>query len=238
VIQKNGSVAVLTLDTAAMRRLGNLTAPSKRAYCERHGYTFVRELDSLDHTRPPSWSKVLLLARELQRHELCLWIDADAAITDPSIPIHEVIQEVADSVSPSDLYIAHDKNGINCGVMCWRSSTRSYAAFQQMWDSVEHIWHCWWEQAALMHLLAGPHDLLVSYLPKTNLNSYPEDWQPGHFVLHTPGRFDREEQLRRRLPPTPCGRTIAFPGWYCTRNILHDGPCAAHPCPFSPGVHP
>lgn len=27
--------------------------------------------------------------------------------------------------------------------------------------------------------------------------------------------------------PMPCGTRITLPGWYCTRDAGHDGPCAA-----------
>ena len=36
----------------------DMTLPNKQAYAAKHGYSLYDESDSLDTTRPPSWSKI------------------------------------------------------------------------------------------------------------------------------------------------------------------------------------
>jgi len=203
------SVAVLTLYTPEIRELGEFTRPSKDAYCRRHGYRFVCETRSLDPSRPPAWSKVKLLLRELPRHDLCLWIDADAMILNPDAPFEEILAE-HHADADADLVIASDHVGINAGVFAMRRTAAAVAFLEAVYARAEFTHHPWWEQAAMMALLREGWPLRVAHLPKRAVNAYQNDYRGGDFILHTPGTADRLAVLRRFADAAHAVETALF----------------------------
>src|SRR5664280_3298410 len=68
-----------------------LSGETFRVYAGRHGYDLdLRQVaPSTDRLIP--WAKVLLLQEVLSRFDLVLWIDADAAVVDPSVDIADPV---------------------------------------------------------------------------------------------------------------------------------------------------
>jgi hypothetical protein len=56
--------------------LMELVTPNKRSYVARHGYEFVDASDVLDKERPPSWSKILAVKKNLPHYDWVFWNDA------------------------------------------------------------------------------------------------------------------------------------------------------------------
>lgn len=184
---------VATLHTPNIRDIGEFTAANKAAYCHRHGYRFVVETDRLGpaFARPASWSKILLVRRELEAADWVLWTDADAMIVNPAVRLESLADPDADFV------IAKDRNGINAGVFLLRSCPAAFKFLDRVWSETSFIDHYWWEQAAIMYVLdTGAHGLRVKHPPKGAMNAYPEDYRPGDFIIHTPGREGRLDILR------------------------------------------
>src|ERR1700693_4453047 len=109
-------LAVVSMATDAMRELRDISFPNKEAYCRRHGYKWIGETKTRDAARPPSWSKILLLA------DLCVnrsvdwafWTDGDSVIVGPEWKVETLADESA------DLVVARDANGINMGIFLMR----------------------------------------------------------------------------------------------------------------------
>ena len=98
--------ALVTLYTDNIRRLAELTNPGKQDYCKKWGYDFVCQEGSLDPDRPPAWSKILLLRKLLDKYDWLFWLDADAMIMNPEIPMDRFIDDRYSMILaklPSDL---------------------------------------------------------------------------------------------------------------------------------------
>jgi hypothetical protein len=94
---------------------------SHKNYSIKNGYNYRLETDLLDSKRPIPWSKILFLKRLLanSRHEVIVWVDADAMITNNQIKIEDYLDLLGDK----DLLLTEDCNGaINTGVMILRNT--------------------------------------------------------------------------------------------------------------------
>jgi len=64
-----------------------VSAKSFRAYAVRHDYELSIHTDDVPPERPASWARIPRIQSLMERFDLVLWIDADAAIVDPSLDI-------------------------------------------------------------------------------------------------------------------------------------------------------
>lgn len=174
-----------------MREIGELTTPNKAQYCRKHGYYFSVSTDTWHSIRPPSWSKILYVRYLLGYSEWVFWIDADAIFANMEIKLESILD------STFDIVIAKDINGINAGIFGIKSSKKTLEFLDEVWGMTEYIHHPHWEQEAMSQIIDSR--LTVKYVDKRVLNSYPNDYQPGDFILHTPNMPNRLEILTNHL---------------------------------------
>jgi hypothetical protein len=190
---------VASIATDEFRDFRDRTFPNKKAYCERHGYTFYGGTTHIHRMRPVSWSKIKLLEALCFQYpdEWAFWTDADAIFTRPDWKATEIIDPKA------DLIISRDVNGINCGSFLIRLNVQSQQFLADVYDQVQFIHHAWWEQAAMIYLLQLSYPIKVKYVEKTLINAYPQDFKQGYSaVLHVPAprpRAARLEELKKKL---------------------------------------
>jgi len=140
-----------SLGVGAHQDLLTLAKPSFVDYANRHDYDLVLETQPLDHTRPPAWSKVLMIQRLLARYRAVVWIDCDAMIVDPeldvldAVPRRATIGLVAHRTSEGDQIP-------NLGLIVVRSNRRARAFFHLLWQQTAFVHHQWWENAAALAL--------------------------------------------------------------------------------------
>ena len=87
-------------------------------YCNLHKYKCVLETELLTRSRAPSWSKILLLQREMKNNpdiDLIVWIDDDILITNKIIKIEELIE----NYEFNKILVSEDViwSPFNCGVL-------------------------------------------------------------------------------------------------------------------------
>lgn len=189
-----------------------ISGASFEIFAERHDYELELRTALLDHTRPASWSKVLLLQELLDRYDTVFWVDADAAIVD-------VTRDIADDAAGKYLGLAvhhYDGQAIpNCGVMVLNRSRRATQLLAEVWNATKWIDHPWWENAAVLELMGhevgdgpGPVTLkaATAYYRTAALlgnewNSIMVDEAQHPRVRHYPGRSQeyRLEHLQRDL---------------------------------------
>ncbi len=175
-----------------------LSGMSFRAYAERHGYELRLETSVPASDRPVSWSKVTLLRRLLETYDLAVWIDADAAVVDPTV-------DIADSLHGRDLMglVGHrteegDDPILNCGVWVLRSHRLTRRFLEDVWNSTGYIGHRWWENAAVLDLLGYRLEPRVALSAPTRMlrrtrilpldwNSIPVDASEHPRIVHFPG---------------------------------------------------
>ncbi len=117
-------------------------------FARRHGYDLDLRRELGEPARPASWSKVPLFLELLRTYDLVLWVDADAAIVDPT-------EDIADALDDRQLMamVAHEYGGQvvpNCGVWVLRRDRSVRRLLEQVWARTEYINHEWWENAALL----------------------------------------------------------------------------------------
>jgi hypothetical protein len=120
-------------------------------YAERHGYDLHLRGELLAPELPPPWSKVPLILELLADHDLVVWIDADAAVVDPSRDIADELRDGA------ELYLVEHRIGANripnTGVLMVRGGGIAERALATVWEARHRRPHAWFEQAPLARLL-------------------------------------------------------------------------------------
>jgi hypothetical protein len=185
----------------------DLTGPTFRRFADAHGYDvhFTQENPAQD--RPAPWGKVPLIRKLLELYDLVLWIDADAAIVDPS-------QDIADELDQHCLMAmtAHetpegDDPIPNSGVWLLRSDPLTFDFLDTVWQSTEYLNHKWWENAAALAALGYQLEPRIRLTEPTQAwhrtrllsnqwNSIPIDPADAPRIVHFPGmRLD--ERLDR-----------------------------------------
>ena len=69
-------VCIVTSYTKEIDIIGRRTDDNKKAYCTKHGYTYVSMFGRLSD-RHPAWDKVLAVQRVLPYYDWVIWMDAD-----------------------------------------------------------------------------------------------------------------------------------------------------------------
>ncbi len=184
-------IGVFVYHDAAFQSVADVTMPSLRQYCQRHGYTLTIHCGGFgDRGRYYGFQKTEL-AQLLLRGVDALWVlDADTLITNFTIAVHTLID------SHHDVFAAHDVNGFNAGSYLIRNTDNAHfflnavgmASGRPGMDG---------EQPAMKELL---DEGLAKFrqLPQNSINSYiyseygidtdKGDWRKGDLLLHLPGR--------------------------------------------------
>jgi hypothetical protein len=207
------SKVIASLGTGPQSRLLALASRSFKRYARRHGYELELCTSVLDERRPAPWSKVVLLRRLAQTHEIVLWLDADLVVVDTSCDIESELEP------EHMLYLVehHTREGRmpNSGVMLMRGGEEAVAFLDEVYAQEDLIEHRWWENAAICRLLGytldpvGPGEA-TPLLARTKLisprwNSIPDAPAPQPRIRHYPGYslkvraalMARDELLRR-----------------------------------------
>ncbi len=207
-------ILVLTLAIGADYRRGLAKAlESKKAYCERHGYTYLEAHEEWwNRERPLAWSKVPLWIEKAGESDKWdyIWIsDADVWITNPAIRLED---HVLPLLPPGkDLLLTYDScQHVNSGNMIVRPGPWAVQFFKKVWDRTECIYHQWWENKAICNLMAdSPDDVahMECTMEAWRFNAYLRGyrgtrlWQPGDFLVHFAGVYDASQmdELMRRM---------------------------------------
>lgn len=176
-------------------RLGEMAVENRRLYCERHGYTFIDEVE-LPDDRPVCWAKIPAILRAFEDHDWVLWADSDTLILDRSRrledfcdPAHDLVVQSHDEyfefigVDPAEGRAAMP---INTGVFLIRTSDWSRRLLEEAWRQ-EHlicrneVWSGIGEQEAMIEVL----------------QRHPEDMRRIRYVEHLQNhpRFHRKEDM-------------------------------------------
>jgi hypothetical protein len=202
--------AIVSLGTGPQR----IARRSFARYGARHGYELVMQTSTLDPSRPPPWSKVVLLRRLAREYDLLLWLDADLVVVDTSL---DIASELEDG---RFLYLVEHatKEGRmpNSGVMLLRGGPDTIAFLDDVYAQEDLVEHRWWENAAICRLLGYRLDPVGLTTPTALLtehtkllspcwNSIPDAPVPDPRIRHYPGYslkvrgalMLRDELLRR-----------------------------------------
>jgi len=197
-------LTLVTLYDGAFYELAKITAARMRLYAQRHGHRFVERRSLLDKSRPPAWNKLLAVRDALltRRTPWVMWLDADAVIMNLHYRAEDLI------VEGRDLILGSDFNGLNSAVFLVRNCEWSLRFLDTVYnlgdiDYEPDRFGQKWEQNTIKHVLnnfAGFTEHVALH-PERRMNSLPEAYQPGDFILHL-GGLSQTERLKRvqKLP--------------------------------------
>ena len=187
----NTRIAVLSLtlgeDYKEKTKYGRRT---KVMYCEKHGYDFYDDEDIHDTTRPPAWSKILLVSKYLPQYDYVVWMDGDTHVMNFEPKLQDIISKYSKN---KDILVAQDWKSINTGVFFVKNTEWTIKFFKLIYDQVQHINHQHWEQEAFVDLLkcnisdAKNH---IEVLPVHQQNTFNSYWYSYFFhdcfIIHFP----------------------------------------------------
>jgi len=189
-------------------------------FARRHGYELDLRREVLVADRAPAWSKIALLQECLTRSDLVFWVDADAAIVDPTL-------DIADEMTRRDVMglVAHEYDGMrvpNAGVWVLRNCRPVRRLLDRIWNRVEYLDHDWWENAALIRELGFTVEPTVALDRATRIlgrtrfvdrswNSIAIDAAAHPRINHYPGR-SQEHRIAALTQDLATARAVAV-GW-------------------------
>lgn len=162
---------------------------NKQAYCEEHGYDFYYVTESLDPSRYPAWSKILIIQQILADYDWVFWTDADSLIMNPSIAVEQLVDD------RYFLVICKQIDGtINSGQFLIKNTPLSFQFLDRIY-APDMLHKGWIEQGAVIEILnTPPYAQNVLILHQRAFNSIcPKRWanvlhdahyHDGDFILH------------------------------------------------------
>lgn len=187
----SADIAVVTLAAGdAYKEAVAVGIENKRAYCERHGYDFICGEESLDTSRPISWTKVRLIQQVMKNssYKWIFWTDADSLIMNQAIPLEDLIDDKYNFI------LSRDMNEVNCGQFLIKNCLWSEDFLKAVYAHTDCIKHIWWEQQAIiLELKKSKWMNQTKLISQRLINSYPSNliglgcrstYQPGDFIIH------------------------------------------------------
>lgn len=196
------NVAVFTSVSANIAELAAITTPNKLEYCLRHGYSLVVENAPYDD----AVANADRLCHYLDRFDLVWTLDADAVITNMTVPIHE-LPCLGEHATVCEERIV-EWNRINCGSMVWRDTPptrwllREITRRRDEWASLPCQSQTWLDAVSEKlgdWLTIAPANAFNSCVWNRPANARDEVggyWSPGDLVYHPCGVFPAAERLR------------------------------------------
>lgn len=168
----------------------SLGIENKRQYCQKHGYDFFCGEVSLDPSRVPAWSKILLIQNVLEsnEYEWIFWTDADSLIMDFGSPLENFIDPNYDFI------INRELTWVCSGEFFLKNCAWSRDFLKKVYTHEECSGHPW-EQTAIIIELGNPEiQTHTKIFQSKEINAFnPEDYgcadpslcyEPGDFVIH------------------------------------------------------
>jgi hypothetical protein len=206
-VRANIAVVQLAAGGALGGRYRDLVAPAlerNRVYCERQGYDYVLETDT-SHLKPdtfrhPSWYKIPLLLRYMQRYRWTLCLDADAAMVRPDVRLEALLDDDFDVLTAADRPHAVAKGEpLNCGLLAVRNTPWARRFLDLVWEDPRWRENPLWEQDTINRFYredtmdARRH---LRALPETLVAMSDMHNRGGAVIVHFSGLSHKDLRLR------------------------------------------
>ncbi len=183
-------------------------------YCDKHNYKCVLENQRLNGTRHQSWSKILLLKREMENVrnkdiDYMIWIDDDILITDKDKKFQDFI-DINENIMVSE--DAEKSYPMNLGIMICKNNKETLNYLQYIWkicetEYPEHKFKPNWEQCVITKDYLKTNNKIIKILPYKTIQSFYRDhpynnmdWEKGDFSAHFSGMtLEKRIILRNKI---------------------------------------
>lgn len=221
-------ICILTLVIGADYRRGLEKAlASKRAYAERHGYTYIELGEEWwDRDRPIAWSKVPAWIHYSELTDSSAWdyiwiSDADVYITNMDLCLEDHVVPLLPT--GKSLLLTYDACAhINTGNMLCRPGAWLADFWRRVWGQTDCLHHPWWENAAVVKILGEARLEDMAQVEITHqshiFNAYVMGlpgrrlWLPGDFLVHFAGVY-KAERMAELIGAIEAGRVPRLNMW-------------------------
>jgi hypothetical protein len=196
-------IAVITLGTKNISEYSRYSFDINKAYCEKHGYTYIQYNDVIDSSRPPSWSKILAIKDQMSHFDWIMWIDADAIFFNHDIRIEDRIDDSANLIlgkasgetwSDNNLPDYVNQN-MGCFIIRGKCDWSSNVC-DLIYSKTDRIQHKWWETQALNDIILENDPVInskIKILDQELINGYEYGlygffkFTTDQFIIHFAG---------------------------------------------------
>lgn len=216
-------------DMFKYERLGQMALENRRLYCERHGYTFIDDVE-IAKDRPACWAKIPAILKAFEDHEWVLWADSDTLIFDHSRRLEDFCLPDVDLVVQShshfyefigvDPVASLERMPINTGVFLIKASDWTRWFLKEAYKQYQYVchgevWNGIGEQEAMIEVLHQHPENLKRIAYVEQLQNHPKFYQSGDMFVHFFGRHGRHhislEQCEEVLSRWEKANTAAKP---------------------------
>jgi len=187
---------LLTSVSANIAELAALTVPNKLEYCLRHGYSLLVDNRPYEEV-VKNLSDIILSA--LADHDIVWTLDADAVITNMTVPIH-TLECLGMCMTVCEEKIV-EWNTLNCGSVVWKSNCGTRYLLERLKEAESEWIEMPCQQQSWFGSMARTAGDLITVapfrsfnscvwsVPGKSMNEFASHWQPGDFVFHPCGIF-------------------------------------------------
>lgn len=201
------NIAVVSMYTKEIEVMGEMTDANKRAYCQRHGYSYNVHFGRISD-RHAAWDKILAVMRLLPYYDYVMWMDADCVFNNFDKKIEDYLFDSAGTfVNDIALPYAEKKwHYVNTGVFILKHDERSFKMLHEVWkeygekiDTLDkRSYNGWpWDQGAICKYLLESNDFTV--LQDMDMNAHPNIANDQTYIIHYMGWRSGEENEKMTL---------------------------------------
>lgn len=210
-----GELVVCTWYDDAIREYGDITATINKRFCDKFGYTFIRDSTRRLSNRHPAWECLALVQTLLKHHSTVMWIDADACLMTEH---HNILTSILNQTSKHVVFsqecscnfcLPNTSDTVaNTGVFIMHNTATTHKLLED-WIAFPHFHNTGlWEQSALNEIWRRQRKRLskhVDFVPFGTLQGFApvrrvEPRTIAHFncarpealALHMPGTSKKE----------------------------------------------
>lgn len=143
--------------------LPKYSASNQGLYAERHGYSHILDRTLVETKRPPAWTKIKLVEREVRSGDWdwVVWADCDTYFMNMTVTLESVLytfaghrkagSEELELDTSVHMIVQEDAAMLNTGIFFLRCSEWALNLLERVWGSDDSPWinHPWWENAAM-----------------------------------------------------------------------------------------
>jgi len=177
-------IGIIQLYDDGRKGYGDLTGGVASAYCDTHGYTYIRYRELIDPNRIATWNKLIAVQRELAAFDWVLWLDADALIVNPRHRIEDVI---APYISDKQMLFSSDNQGLCAGVFFAKNTPWSHAflAATLLLGETPDCGHLHEQKTiSTLYSLFPSVQERIALIPDSVIHYPYSEFDPNAFILH------------------------------------------------------
>ena len=177
-------LAIIQLYDDGRKGYGDLTSSVASAYCDAHGYTYIKHRELLDPSRIATWNKLLAVQRALSSFEWVLWLDADALIVNPKHRFEEVIAPYEEK---KEMLFSSDDQGLCAGVFFAKNTpwTSHFLNAVLLLGELPECGHLYEQKTigTLYNLFPSVQER-VGLIPDSVIHYPYSEFNPNAFIMH------------------------------------------------------